>query len=366
MRVAMVLNASWNVYNFRLGLLEALRREGHEVQVIAPRDEYSERIPFPFYEIPMEGKGVNPLKEAALVWRLYALYRRLHPDVVLHFTPKPNIYGSIAARMLGIPSISNVAGLGSSFEGNPALAAILRILYRVALRFPAKIFFQNMEDQALFLRLRLVTEGKADRVPGSGVDVSRLRPSEAPPQKDGFVFLLASRMLWEKGVGEFVEAARILGEEGARAEFRLLGMLDAQNPYAIGRAQMDKWQADGWITYLGFTDSVPDHMRDADCVVLPTYYREGVPRVLLEAAALGKPLISTDQTGCRDILEDGRNGFVCKPKDARDLAGAMRRFMSLSAGERVAMGQESREKAVCGFDENLVIAKYRDAINSLA
>jgi glycosyltransferase involved in cell wall biosynthesis len=365
-RVAIVLNASWNVYNFRLGLLGALGREGYEIHVIAPHDEYTKRIPYPFHEMPMDGKGMNPFKETALVWRLYKLYRRLRPHVLLHFTPKPNIYGSIAGGMLGIPSICNVAGLGSSFEGNRVLALILRVLYRVALRYPFKVFFQNLEDQNLFYQLGLVAKEKSDRVPGSGIDVLKLQPRETSIERDCFTFLLASRMLREKGVVEFVEAARILKAGGTRAEFRLLGMLDVQNPSAISRMQMDGWQAEGSINYLGFTDRVADYMDEADCIVLPTYYREGVPRVLLEAAALGKPLISTQQAGCRDVLEDGRNGFTCKPRDALDLAHTMKRFMALSPEERAAMGRRSREKAVREFDENLVIGKYLEAIRSLS
>lgn len=366
MKIAIVLNSGWNVYNFRLGLLRALEAEGHGIEVIAPKDAYSKRIPFPFHDIPMEGKGMNPFKETLLLYRLYRLYGKLRPDLVLHFTPKPNIYGSIAARMRGIPSISNVAGLGSAFGGNRILAVILKLMYKTALRFPRKVFFQNQEDLSLFVDLKLVAGGKTDRVPGSGIDVSLFHPVEAGGNPGGFVFLLASRMLWEKGVGEFVEAARILKREGARAELRLLGSLDVQNPSAISREQMDEWEAEGAVAYLGFTDKVKEYISEADCIVLPTYYREGVPRVLLEAAALGKPIIATDQIGCRDIVDDGENGFTCRPRDARSLADAMSRFMMLTPAERSEMGMKGRRKAVEGFDEKLVIAKYRDAIRSCA
>lgn len=366
MKIVIVLNASWNVYNFRLGLLRALEAEGHGIEVIAPRDAYSERIPYRFHDIKMEGKGMNPLKEILLLYRLYRLYGKLRPDLVLHFTPKPNIYGSIAARVRGIPSISNVAGLGSAFEGNRIVAAILKLMYKAALRYPRKVFFQNQEDLSLFVDLKLVAGEKTDRVPGSGIDVSLFQPVEGGGNPGRFVFLLASRMLWEKGVGEFVEAARMLKREGARAELRLLGSLDVQNPSAISREQMDEWEAEGAVAYLGFTDKVKDYMSDADCIVLPTYYREGVPRVLLEAAALGKPIIATDQIGCRDIVDDGENGYTCRPRDTRDLVGAMKRFMALTPAERATMGMNGRRKAIDEFDENLVIAKYREAILDLA
>lgn len=362
-RVVLVLNAAWNVYNFRLGLLRGLEEAGHSIEVVAPSDAYASRIPYPFHAVPMNPKGVNPLEDALLFLRLVRLYRRLKPDVVLHYTPKPNIYGSLAAGVLGIPSISNIAGLGTGFEGGGALSFLLRNLYRAALRFPGTVFFQNGEDRATLLKLGLVRPERADQVPGSGVPVERLVP-DAFRRGRPFVFLFVSRLLRQKGVADYVAAASLIKQDRPDSVFRIAGFLDVSNPGAISAAEMQAWVDLGDVEYLGPSDDVPALMRRADCIVLPTYYREGVPRVLLEGAALGKPLIATHIAGCKELLDDEVNGFVCRPRDPEDLAHQMRRLMDLDDEALEKMGAAARAKVVREFDEKLVIGKYAGAIRA--
>lgn len=365
MHIAIVLNASWNVYNFRLGLLRALEKAGHRISVIAPRDAYSLRLGFPHYDIELQSRGRNPLRDLGFFLNLCRLYRRLKPDIVLHFTPKPNIYGAMAAAVLGIPSINNIAGLGSTFSNIGWTTRMIRILYRLAMRFPRKVFFQNPEDLEIFVREGLVMREKVDRLPGSGVDTERFRPRPVSRRDTTVVFLLASRMLKEKGIEEFVGAARLLRSQGFHAEFQLLGFL-GEGEGAITRAQMSEWERDGSVQYLGETDKVEEFMSCADCIVLPSYYREGVPRVLLEAAGLGKPIIASNNVGCREVVVNGLNGFLCKPRDVFDLAEKMKAFLALDSKSREAMGIKGREKAVSEFDERIVIDKYLSTINDLS
>lgn len=360
-RVLLVLNSAWNIYNFRLGLLRGLEEDGHEIEVAAPQDAYASRIPYPFHPIPMNPKGVNPVEDLLLLARLTRLYRKLHPDVILHYTPKPNIYGSMAAGIAGIPSICNIAGLGTGFEGKGPLALVLRGLYRTAMRFPRTVFFQNGEDRATLTQMGIVRSEQADRVPGSGVPLDRLVP---PPFRRGrpFVFLFVSRLLRQKGIEDFVQAAMRVRETYPDTEFRIAGFLDVSNPGAVSATEMQVWVDSGHVRYLGPSDDVPSLMREADCVVLPTYYREGVPRVLLEACALARPIIATHVAGCKEILVDGGNGFVCRPRDPAHLAEQMIRMLRLNDDQLQKLGVAAREKVEREFDERIVIRKYADAI----
>jgi len=226
------------------------------------------------------------------------------------------------------------------------------------------VFFQNEEDRAEFVRADLVEEVKTQRVPGSGVDVDRFQPRSREADGNGFAFLLVARLLWDKGVGEFVEAARLIQAEYPTVQFRLLGFLDVKNPSAVSRTQVENWNNEGVVKYLGAVDDVRGIYAEADCMVLPSY-REGVPRILLEAASMGLPIITTDAVGCRDAVEDGVTGFLCRPKDSMDLADKMRRMLLLPPGQRRRMGEAGRKKMIREFDEGIVIARYLQAIRDI-
>ena len=365
--IAVVINTSWNIYNFRRGMLEAFREAGHRIVCIAPRDDYSEKLEalgFEYREIRMNNKGTNPVEDARLIADFYRLFREVGPDVLLHYTIKPNIYGSMAAGVLGIPVISNISGLGTVFLNDGLSSKVARLLYKAALRFPKTVFFQNPQDRELFVRSGLVKAQKSALLPGSGIDTARFAP-RARRTPDGTVrFLFIARLVKDKGLVEYVDAARNILESGAwapKAEFCILGAYYPGNPTAITEDEMQAWQAEGIVNYLGTSDDVASIIAGMDCVVLPSY-REGLSRVLLEAAALAKPIVTTDVPGCREVVDDGVNGYLCKVKDAASLAGALRKMIDLDETPRRAMGERGREKIVREFDERLVVEKYEEAI----
>ena len=368
MRVALVINTSWNIWNFRASLVRALQAAGHEVLAIAPPDDYSARLETElgcrFVPILMENKGTNPVKDAALTRRFYQIYRREKPDVVLHYTIKPNIYGSIAARLAGIPSINNVSGLGTVFIIKNLVSKVALGLYRFAFRFPQKVFFQNGDDRQLFLDNSLVRKEITGLLPGSGVDTVRFQPAAQFTRNTPFVFLMVARVLYEKGVVEYFEAAKIIRAAVPGTRIQLLGGLDEAGGVGVPRATFEEWLLSGDIEYLGRSDDVAAHLHRADCVVLPSY-REGTPKTLLEAAAVGKILVTTDVPGCRETVVDGRNGYLCQVRSGEDLAAKMLQVLRLSDTDLQGMGQNSRYLAETKFDEKLVLNEYLAAVASV-
>ena len=370
MRVAIVINTSWNIWNFRASLVRALQAAGHEVLAIAPPDAYSQRLETElgcrYVPILMENKGTNPVKDAALIARFYQIYKREKPDVVLHYTIKPNIYGSLAARLAGVPSINNVSGLGTVFIIQNFVSRVALGLYKFAFRFPSKVFFQNNDDRLLFLENKLVRADITGLLPGSGVDVNKFRPA-AFQRQTPFVFLMVARVLYEKGVAEYFEAARILraANPAGAVRVRLLGGLDEAGGVGVPRATFEGWLTGGEIEYLGHSDDVAAHLHAADCVVLPSY-REGTPKTLLEAAACGKPIVTTDVPGCRDTVEDGRTGYLCRVRSGEDLAAKMQQVLSLPVDKLLEMGRASRHLAETKFDEQLVLNQYLAAVAAVA
>ncbi len=361
--VAISINASWNIVNFRAGLIRALREEGYRVLALSPTDAHAKRLAELGAEhvpLPMNSAGVSPLQDLALLARYRRALKAAKPDVFLGYTIKPNIWGSLAAHSLGIPAINNVSGLGTAFIRRGLLTQIVSGLYRLAFRNSRTVFFQNPEDRAAFVAAGIVSAGKTAVLPGSGIDLARFAPPE-PTAGGPFTFLLVARLLWDKGVGEFVEAARQVRARRPDARFQLLGFLEVANRTAVPRGEVERWVGEGVIDYLGHADDVRPFLAAADCVVLPSY-REGLPRTLLEAAAMAKPLIATDVPGCRHIAADGVNGYLCAVRDAGSLAGAMMRMLELPDAERLAMGRAARARVEAEFDERLVVERYLEAI----
>jgi glycosyltransferase involved in cell wall biosynthesis len=366
LKVMISVNTAWNLLNFRAGLIQSFVSAGYDVVAVAPPDECSLRLAAlgcRFVPLPMDNKGTHPARDLLLLLRFLKLLRVEKPHVYLGYTVKPNVYGSLAANVLGVYVVNNIAGLGAVFIKGGWLNQLVKALYRVALSRSRRVFFQNKDDRQLFIEHRLVPERVTDLLPGSGIDLGKFSPVPLP-NNTRIRFLLIARMLWDKGVGEFVEAARLLNQRGIRAEFCLLGFLDVQNPAAISRKQVDDWVVEGAVRYLGVSDNVRQEIAQADCIVLPSY-REGTPRTLLEAAAMARPIVTTNAVGCREVVEDGHNGFLCRTKDAHDLAEQMALIAEMTPAEREAMGMRGREKVEREFDEQIVIKKYLETISSI-
>jgi glycosyltransferase involved in cell wall biosynthesis len=364
--VVISINTSWNIVNFRSSLVRALIAEGLEVVALAPRDPFSPRIEAlgcRYIELPMDNKGTSFARDFGLMMRYRRLLRELRPVVYLGYTIKPNVYGTLAARSLGIPTINNISGLGTAFIRENWLTRVVHLLYRVALAGSYKVFFQNADDRALFVDRGLVATERTDVLPGSGIDLDWFVPRErtTPRDEKAPLFLMIARLLWDKGVREYVDAARIVRAKFPDARFQLVGPLDVENRTAVHRASVEAWVSEGVIDYLGPLDDVRPVIADADCVVLPSY-REGAPRTLIEAQAMGRPVITTDVPGCRDVIEAGVTGLMCRVKDAADLAGAMETLAEMSREARGTMGVAARRLMVERFDEKIVIRAYLDAV----
>jgi len=366
MRIIICLNTSWNIYNFRLNLARALKDNGYKVILVAPYDKYSEILKqeFEYHDIYMNNKGTNPKEDLKTLIEFYKLYKKIKPDIVLNYTIKPNIYGNIACSLLGIKTINNISGLGTVFIKESMVTKIVKGLYKYSLNKSSKVFFQNNEDKELFIENKLVPSTSCDLLPGSGIDTNKFIPIEYKNEDKNFKFLLIARMLWDKGIGEYIDAARIIKQKYSNIEFQLLGSLDAVNKTAISKEQMQSWIKEGVVLYLGVTDDVKEYIKKADCIVLPSY-REGTPRTLLESASMSKPIITTNAVGCKEVIDDNINGYLCEVKNAQDLAQKMEKMINLSELERENMGKKGREKMIKEFDEKIVIDKYLTTIKEI-
>jgi glycosyltransferase involved in cell wall biosynthesis len=311
----------------------------------------------------MDSRGANPIKDSALIMELYSIYKRVKPDIILHYTIKPNVYGTLAAALLGIPAVNNVCGLGTVFLKRGIVSFIAKLLYRISFRHASKVFFQNPDDLQLFLDEKLVPGQLVDLLPGSGIDLQKFRPTPLP-NNERFTFLLISRLISDKGIFEFIEAVKELRQEGLKARFQVLGAIDEEHKRGIKASVIQQWIDDGIIDYLGTTEDVRPYLHQADCVVLPSY-REGTPRVLLEAASTARPIIATEVPGCKQVVDDRVNGLLCRVKDARDLAAKMRTMASLPEEALKTMGEQGRAKVEAVYDEALVIRKYLQTLGEV-
>lgn len=366
MRIAIVLNTSWNIYNFRMNFIKALLSSGIEVHTIAPTDEYTKKLSDAgciHHPLRMDSRGANIIKDSALIVELFSIYRKVRPDVILHYTIKPNVYGTLAASLLKIPVINNVCGLGTVFLKDDLVSKIAMLLYKVSFRFATKVFFQNSDDLNLFLDKKLVSGNNVDLLPGSGIDLSRFKPASYV-RNEKFTFLLISRLITDKGVLEYIEAIKKLQAEGINARFQILGALDPEHRRGIKTEIVNEWIKNGIIEYLGTTDDVRSFITKADCIVLPSY-REGTPRTLLEAASSSKPIIATNVPGCNHVVTNNFNGLLCKLKDANDLAEKMKYMANLDSQTLEQFGQNGRIKMEAEYDENIVINKYLKTLSDL-
>ncbi|MDQ3477837.1 MAG: glycosyltransferase family 4 protein [Pseudomonadota bacterium] len=334
-----------------------LLEKGYRVVAIIPPGDGVEALQEMGLEVellPMNPRGVSPLADGILLSRYIQILRRLQPAAFLGFTAKPNIYGGIAARMLAIPAINNITGLGTSFLSGRLLEGVVANLYKAGLRNSAAAFFHNSDDLELFVTRRLVTRAQAQVIPGSGIDLARFAPA---PWPDGaMTFLFVGRLLIDKGILELGEAAQIVKSAVPGCRFIAVGEW-SPHPRAAPRAQLDRWVEAGVLELVGNVADVRPFIERAHVVVLPSY-REGLPRALLEASAMARPSIAADVPGSRDVVEDKVTGFLCEPRSARSLAAALLKMAELPDAERRAMGERARRRTEDRFGEERVGTAY--------
>jgi len=370
-RIAFVANTSWSIYKFRLYLIERLLKEGFTIYVLAPRDAYTEKFEqlkgLTFIQLHhFHPKGISPIRDYRLYKELLHHYRTTRPGLIFHYTIKANLYGTRAAARAGIPSISVVTGLGYTFSGEGWLQRGVRIGYRRQLKKATEVWFLNEDDRKVFTTQHLVPADNTFLLPGEGVDTEYFHPAPYHPQHPHptITFLLIGRLIRHKGIVEFVEAAKQLKQRQAPVQCQLLGFFDDESPVAIPHERLNEWIASGIITWLGHADDVRPFIERADCIVLPSY-REGMPLSLLEGASMCKALIATDTAGCRDLIEEGVNGYLCRPKDSAGLAAKMAAYVNLSPDAKKQMGLRGRTHVQKHYTQETVAGIYLEKIKTL-
>lgn len=368
LKVMISSNSSWNLYNFRMGLMKMILKKDYHLIAVSPKDKYSNMLldlGFDYHPIRLECHSKNIFNELVLCYDIYKLLKFKKPDIVLNYTIKPNIYFSCICRILKIPYVNTITGLGTVYNTDNLLTKWVNFCYKIAFKKSKKIFFQNQEDCDFFLSRNIVSSEMTEIIPGSGVDLQKYSPIKLErTESHVFQFLFVGRVLIDKGIIELVQAAKILRKKGYVFSLSILGTLDKKNKRSISMNQINEWEQQGDINYLGFNDDIRPFVSCADCIILPSY-REGVPRALLEGASMGKPIISTDAPGCRGVVEDGYNGYLCKIKDPIDLAKKMEQLYLQSYTKIDEMGENSRRKIESEFSEYLVIEKYLKVISEL-
>ena len=348
-------------------MIKSLLENGNELFAVAPHDEYSSKLVdlgCKYEKVTMDSRGANPVKDFGLTIELFRIYRRIKPDVILHFTIKPNIYGTFAARLLGIPVINNVCGLGTVFLNGGIVSLIARLMYKIAFRYPAKVLFQNDQDRNLFINENLIKPEITELIPGSGINPDKFLPV-AQPQNKEFTFLLISRLIHDKGIVEYIEAIKILKKRGIKAKYQVLGAIDEEHRRGIKSDIIYSWIREGLIEYFGRVPDVRNYIKNADCIVLPSY-REGTPRTLLEAASMARPIVTTNVAGCNNVVKDNYNGFLCNLKDIQDLADKMEKMIKLPPEKIRSFGLKGRELVEMVYNETVVVSKYRELVNNVA
>jgi glycosyltransferase involved in cell wall biosynthesis len=368
-RIAFVANTSWSIYKFRLYLIERLLKEGFAIFVLAPRDPYTaefERLDgLTYIELHhLRGKTITPIHDWLLYRELLRHYRLLQPGLIFHYTVKANLFGALAAARARIPSVSVITGLGYTFSRGGWLQSAVKFLYRRALPRNTEVWFLNNDDRQTFTDQKLVSAEKTFLLPGEGVDPTDFLPAPYEPGRKEITFLLIGRLIRHKGIYEFVRAAELLQQQGLSVRCQLLGFFDEDNPVAIPREQIEDWTRRRLITYLGQTDRVVPFIKEADCIVLPSY-REGMPLSLLEGASMCKALIGTDTAGCRAVIRDGVNGYLCRIKDEAHLAEKMTAYYQLPPAAKKQMGIEGRNLVLRQFTREIVADIYLDKIKKL-
>jgi glycosyltransferase involved in cell wall biosynthesis len=364
-KIVFCANSSWYLYNFRKSTIQAFISAGYDIYCVAPEDDYSknlESMGVTFSSFKFHSNSLNPFKEIMTLLDLIKIYLKIRQDYTFNFTPKMNIYSSLAAQLVNSKIVNNISGLGSAFLKKSIFSFFIMLLYRISNLKAKKIFFQNKRDMNLFLEKNIVHDSKCELINGSGVDLNEFYFSEMT-NANTIRFILMCRLIKEKGVYLFAEAAKELKKEfPKKLEFVIAGFIDNQKKDAVTMDQINEWQKDGILNYLGPLEDVKNELSKSHCAVLPTFYPEGLPKFLLESAAMGKIIVASNSPGCSEVVDDEINGYLCEPQSLSSLINSLKKVIKLSSKERNEMSIRSRLKAEKMFSDKVIIGKYLDCI----
>lgn len=365
-KIIICSNYAWTIYNFRIPLIKELNKNGYSVTLVTQFDGYEKhlkKIVDKVLPLFISRKGINPFIDVLTIINLIYIFIKVRPNIALFFTIKPVIYGSIASKFFDMKSISMITGLGTAFISNNWITLVAKRLYKFSLSSASTVLFQNIDDKNFFLKHKLVNLNICKLIPGSGIDIRKFKYTAIPLNKK-VTFLLIARMLKDKGVIEYADAARLMRQKYIDVTFQLLGPIEVQNRTSISKKVIFSLVKDGIVEYLGETDDVRPIIANACCIVLPSY-REGTSRVLLEAASMGRPIIATNVPGCREVVEDGFNGLLCKPRNYHDLSKKIEKIIKMTPLQREIMGKNGREKVKREFTTEKVNSIYIDILDNL-
>ncbi|MCE2789050.1 MAG: glycosyltransferase family 4 protein [Saprospiraceae bacterium] len=367
--IAIVANTTWNIHNFRLPVIDAILAKGWHVSVIAPVDEFiGYRDSYPtvrHYDVRyLIRDSVNPIADAQFIRELNALYRKIRPDLVIHYTHKPNVYGGLVCKIIGIPSIAVITGLGYPFLRKGFLRFVIQQLYRMTSRCHSAAIFENEDDREFFEQHKLTLAPIAVSVKGCGVNTRHFQPQALPSSSEKLTFLFLGRLLYDKGIVEYVKAAAIVKQQDPGIRCVVAGQLDDGNPSTVSKSDLLSWIQSGHIEYAGHLQDVRQAIASSDCVVLPSL-REAIPRSLTEAMAMARPVITTRTAGCREAVIEGKNGFLVPVGDEQALAAAMLEMTRLTHSQREKMGSEGRSMAENFLDDRLIARKIVQVLDQV-
>ena len=368
-KILVILNSLWNLVNFRKNLIKSLIKNNYKVIVVAPFDEnYDEvlKIGCKIIGHDFNKRKTNIIKELFSLIKLSVIIFKENPNICLSFTIKPNIYASLVCNILKIPIINNITGMGLFLEKGKLLRSSIMLLYKFMFGSYNFVFFQNKEDLSFFKKKFLKNKVPFDLLPGSGIDLKKFNTNQVfIKKKDELVFILVSRMLWSKGIYEFYKAAKNIKKKYSNIKFNILGPFQGSGDEAIDYEIIKNWEKEKVIKYLGYSQNVKKYLLLSDCLILPTFYNEGTPKIILEASALKIPVITTNIKGCNIAVDDNVTGFLCKPKCISDLSLKIEKFINLTHHEKIKMGKNGRLKMEKYYDEKFVVKKYHEKINEI-
>ncbi len=366
-KIVVLENGLISSYTMREALMDELLRNNFDVYILTQTNQFRKEVESRGLKVVNIGSAnTNIFKIGSYIFKLFWQIRKIKPDLCLTFSVRPAIWGNLIAGIFHVPVITNISGLGQLASSKNIAYRFVRAVYPLALSKTSKVFFQNKEDLKFFISRKFINSKQADWIPGSGIDYHKFAPFNVSRDKSKFVFLFIGRLIRDKGISEFIEAAGEIKKNYPETIFRIIGPLWHQNLKSnlISESQIESWTENREIQYLGEKKDVRQFIAEADCIVLPSY-REGISNVLLEGASMEKPAIATNVPGCKEVVEDGTTGYLCKPGDTGDLIDKMILMLHTSESERKNMGQLAREKVILEFDKKIVVNKYLTEINQL-